>query len=123
MLVYTRTTRIEWGDCDPAGIVFYPRYFAMFDSCTTALFSQALGMSKYQFTRQTWASVGGSGRRSGVTPIALGTSTRPPYCSNSRTAALSCDAAARNMGVAPVVMISSAKRPELPPRPGRCMFN
>ena len=51
MLTYTRNTRIEWGDCDPAGIVFYPRYFAMFDSCTTALFSQALGMSKYQFTR------------------------------------------------------------------------
>ena len=51
MLTYTRTTRIEWGDCDPAGIVFYPRYFALFDSCTTALFSQALGMSKYQFTR------------------------------------------------------------------------
>ena len=51
MLTYTRNTRIEWGDCDPAGIVFYPRYFAMFDSCTTALFSLALGMSKYQFTR------------------------------------------------------------------------
>ena len=51
MLVYTRNARIEWGDCDPAGIVFFPRYFAMFDSCTTALFSQALGMSKYQFTR------------------------------------------------------------------------
>ena len=51
MLVYTRNARIEWGDCDPAGIVFFPRYFAMFDSCTTALISQALGMSKYQFTR------------------------------------------------------------------------
>ena len=51
MLIYTRNARIEWGDCDPAGIVFFPRYFAMFDSCTTALFSQALGMSKYQFTR------------------------------------------------------------------------
>jgi 4-hydroxybenzoyl-CoA thioesterase len=51
MLVYTRNTRIEWGDCDPAGIVFYPRYFALFDSCTTAMFSQALGMSKYQFTK------------------------------------------------------------------------
>jgi 4-hydroxybenzoyl-CoA thioesterase len=51
MLTYTRKTRIEWGDCDPAGIVFYPRYFALFDSCTTALFSEALGMSKYQFTR------------------------------------------------------------------------
>jgi 4-hydroxybenzoyl-CoA thioesterase len=51
MMIYRRATRIEWGDCDPAGIVFYPRYFAMFDSCTTALFTQALGMSKYQFTR------------------------------------------------------------------------
>ncbi|MBM3528010.1 MAG: acyl-CoA thioesterase [Alphaproteobacteria bacterium] len=51
MMVYTRNARIEWGDCDPAGIVFFPRYFAMFDSCTTALFSQALGMSKYQFLR------------------------------------------------------------------------
>ncbi len=51
MLTYTRNARIEWGDCDPAGIVFFPRYFAMFDSCTTALFSKALGMSKYQFTR------------------------------------------------------------------------
>jgi 4-hydroxybenzoyl-CoA thioesterase len=51
MMVYKRSTRIEWGDCDPAGIVFFPRYFAMFDSCTTSLFTQALGMSKYQFTR------------------------------------------------------------------------
>ena len=33
--------RIEWGDCDPAGIVFYPRYFEMFDGSTTALFSSA----------------------------------------------------------------------------------
>ena len=51
MLTYTRNATIEWGDCDPAGIVFYPRYFAMFDSCTTALFSLALGMNKYQFVR------------------------------------------------------------------------
>jgi 4-hydroxybenzoyl-CoA thioesterase len=51
MRTYRRETRIEWGDCDPAGIVFYPRYFAMFDSCTTALLSDALGMSKYQFMR------------------------------------------------------------------------
>ncbi len=51
MLTYVRNTRIEWGDCDPAGIVFYPRYFAMFDSCTTGLFSQALGMSKFEFIK------------------------------------------------------------------------
>jgi 4-hydroxybenzoyl-CoA thioesterase len=48
MQTYKRNARIEWGDCDPAGIVFFPRYFAMFDSCTTALFSQALGMSKFK---------------------------------------------------------------------------
>ena len=51
MVTYTRNARIEWGDCDPAGIVFFPRYFAMFDSCTTALFCEALGMNKYQFLK------------------------------------------------------------------------
>jgi 4-hydroxybenzoyl-CoA thioesterase len=49
MLVNTRTVRIEWGDCDPAGIVYYPRYFAHFDACTTALVERALGMTKYQY--------------------------------------------------------------------------
>ena len=29
MFSIRRTVRIEWGDCDPAGIVFYPRYFAI----------------------------------------------------------------------------------------------
>ncbi|HVY59794.1 MAG TPA: thioesterase family protein [Xanthobacteraceae bacterium] len=51
MLSNSRNVRIEWGDCDPAGIVFYPRYFAMFDTSTTALFERALGMTKYQFLR------------------------------------------------------------------------
>jgi 4-hydroxybenzoyl-CoA thioesterase len=43
-----RTLRIEWGDCDPAGIVFYPRYFAMFDHSTTLLIERTLGMSKHK---------------------------------------------------------------------------
>ena len=51
MLVNTRTVRIEWGHCDPAGIVFYPRYFEMFDSSTTALFERALGMTKIKFLK------------------------------------------------------------------------
>ena len=41
-MIYLRHARIEWGDCDPAGLGFFPRYFAMFDSCTTALFSQVM---------------------------------------------------------------------------------
>ena len=43
------TRRIEWGECDPAGIVFYPNFFAMFDNATTLLFSAALGMTKFEF--------------------------------------------------------------------------
>jgi 4-hydroxybenzoyl-CoA thioesterase len=41
-----RKVRIEWGDCDPAGIIFYPRYFEIFDASTAALFERALGMTK-----------------------------------------------------------------------------
>jgi 4-hydroxybenzoyl-CoA thioesterase len=41
MLINRRTVRIEWGDCDPAGIVYFPRYFEIFDACTVALFERA----------------------------------------------------------------------------------
>ena len=37
-LIHRRTLRIEWGQCDPAGIVFYPQYLMMFDSATGELF-------------------------------------------------------------------------------------
>ncbi|MGC1452609.1 MAG: acyl-CoA thioesterase [Candidatus Sulfotelmatobacter sp.] len=45
-----KTIHIEWGDCDPAQIVFYPRYLAYFDACTTALFKKA-GLSKRQMLK------------------------------------------------------------------------
>jgi 4-hydroxybenzoyl-CoA thioesterase len=48
MLTNRRTVRIEWGDCDPAGIIFYPRYFEIFDASTSALFERALGMTKFE---------------------------------------------------------------------------
>ncbi len=51
MLSNTRALRIEWGDCDPAGIVFFPRYFEMFDAATAALFERACGMTKYQMLK------------------------------------------------------------------------
>jgi 4-hydroxybenzoyl-CoA thioesterase len=44
-LINRKTIQIEWGDCDPAQIVYYPRYLAYFDACTTALFKKA-GLSK-----------------------------------------------------------------------------
>ena len=51
MLVNVRTVRIEWGDCDPMGIIFYPRYFAIFDACTTMLIERALGRLKHEIGR------------------------------------------------------------------------
>jgi 4-hydroxybenzoyl-CoA thioesterase len=51
-----KTIHIEWGDCDPAQIVFYPRYLAYFDACTTSLFKKA-GLSKRQMLK-TYQIVG-----------------------------------------------------------------
>lgn len=48
MLTNRQTVRIRWGDCDPAGIIFYPRYFEIFDNATAALFERALAITKFQ---------------------------------------------------------------------------
>jgi 4-hydroxybenzoyl-CoA thioesterase len=45
MFVNRRDVQIQWGDCDPANIVYYPRYFGMFDDSTAVLFEKA-GFSK-----------------------------------------------------------------------------
>lgn len=52
MLKNVRQYMIEWGDCDPAGIVYYPRYFEMFDHSTTLLISKASGVTKYELLRK-----------------------------------------------------------------------
>jgi len=43
---HTRMVEIAWGDCDPAGIVFHPRYFEWFDACAADLFAAATGLGK-----------------------------------------------------------------------------
>ena len=55
-LVSTREVFIEWGDCDPAGIVYYPRYFVFFDNATVALFAAA-GLAKHEMVK-TYGIVG-----------------------------------------------------------------
>ena len=52
MLVNHREVEIEWGDCDAAGIVFYPRYFAMLDAATAHLLEKAVGMKKIEWRRK-----------------------------------------------------------------------
>jgi len=50
MFTNRRDVQIQWGDCDPANIVYYPRYFAMFDDSTSILF-EAAGCSKQDLIR------------------------------------------------------------------------
>jgi 4-hydroxybenzoyl-CoA thioesterase len=45
-----KTIHIEWGDCDPAQIVYFPRYFAYFDACTAGLFKK-VGLPKRQMLK------------------------------------------------------------------------
>jgi 4-hydroxybenzoyl-CoA thioesterase len=42
--VHCRSFTIEWGHCDPAGIVFHGRFFEFFDWSTWMLFEAALGV-------------------------------------------------------------------------------
>jgi 4-hydroxybenzoyl-CoA thioesterase len=37
---------VPWGHCDPAGIVFHPRYFEWFDGAAAEIFAQVTGMTK-----------------------------------------------------------------------------
>ena len=42
MLISTHEVEIEFGDCDPAGIVFYPNHFRMFDAATAPTFGEVI---------------------------------------------------------------------------------
>jgi 4-hydroxybenzoyl-CoA thioesterase len=48
LFTFRRQLTIEWGQCDPAGIVFNARFFEMFDVSTWMLFEAALGVTAHQ---------------------------------------------------------------------------
>jgi acyl-CoA thioesterase FadM len=39
MTEHATTVQVRWGDVDPAGIVFYPRFFEWYDLGCEALFT------------------------------------------------------------------------------------
>ena len=45
-LVHRKRLRIEWGHCDPAGIVFNSRFFEYFDWSTWEMFESVLGVPR-----------------------------------------------------------------------------
>jgi 4-hydroxybenzoyl-CoA thioesterase len=44
-MIYSRLIQIEFNHCDPAGIVFYPRYFEMVNSVIENFFADVVGRS------------------------------------------------------------------------------
>lgn len=51
-MTYRRTIAVEFNHCDPAGIVFYPRYFEMTNSVVENFFGERVGRSYARITMQ-----------------------------------------------------------------------
>jgi 4-hydroxybenzoyl-CoA thioesterase len=49
--VYRRRFGIEWGHCDPAGIVFNARFFEFFDRSAWLMFEAALGVAPHELSK------------------------------------------------------------------------
>ena len=49
--VYRRQFAIEWGHCDPAGIVFNSRFFEFFDRNAWLMFEAALGVAPHELSK------------------------------------------------------------------------
>jgi 4-hydroxybenzoyl-CoA thioesterase len=45
---FSRQLTVEWGHCDPAGIVFNSRFFEYFDTNSWLLFEAALGVKPHE---------------------------------------------------------------------------
>lgn len=56
-MTYQRLIQIEFNHCDPAGIVFYPRYFEMTNSVVENFFADVVGRSFAQMHQQAGAGV------------------------------------------------------------------
>lgn len=67
---YSRTIQIEFNHCDPAGIVFYPRYFEMTNSVVENFFADEVGRS--------FAQMHSEGMRNGVPTVHLETDFLAP---------------------------------------------
>ena len=48
---YRRQLTIEWGQCDPAGIVFNSRFFEFFDRSAWLMFEAAVGVPPHELSK------------------------------------------------------------------------
>ena len=74
--VPTSATYASDGNCRPAGIIFYPRYFEIFDTCTTVLIERALGMNKIDYLKASTSPAIRSSRHERASASRRGSATR-----------------------------------------------
>ena len=53
----TYTVRVEFGDCDPAGIVWFPNFFRWIDAASRNFFTQC-GVPRWEETTRTLGVIG-----------------------------------------------------------------
>ena len=83
-----RQWTVEWGQCDPGGIVFNSRFFEMFDLSTWLLFEAALGVKAHELAK-TFNIVGiplVDARANFIKPPNSATSSKSPRGSPSSAA-------------------------------------
>lgn len=51
------TARVEFGDCDPAGIVWYPNFFGWMDAASRHFFAEC-GVPRWEETTRTLGVIG-----------------------------------------------------------------
>lgn len=51
MPTFTLDITIDWADCDPAGIVFYPQFFRMMNTATHSMFA-SVGLPFHEMVRR-----------------------------------------------------------------------
>ncbi len=62
-MTYSKIIPIEFNHCDPAGIVFYPRYFEMINSVVENFFADVVGRS--------FAQMHAGGKHNGVPTVRI----------------------------------------------------
>jgi len=73
MLVNRRRILVQFGDCDPGKIVYYPNYFRWFDECTADLFrSVGLPLRELFKTHGVWGIPLVDARARFITPSTYG---------------------------------------------------
>ena len=71
-MAYARTIPVEFNHCDPAGIVFYPRYFEMVNSVVENFFLEDVGYSFARMMAEGARRADGADRGEFPRPVAAG---------------------------------------------------